>query len=163
MQTSSATTPPQSFISIADPEIHRIVNRELSRGKLRLEPPEDRRKVDCQYWEEWKEKQTILTEGAFSHILAHQLQGAEVLNEVYYRDVITRNWVENDTLILLGDVMLQIEAKGGVAAMASPTTNFASHVRAIQDLVVKAYRQTKRFLWVAIFLFSSGYLGTMAE
>lgn len=28
----------QSFISIADPEIRRIVNRELSREKLRLDP-----------------------------------------------------------------------------------------------------------------------------
>lgn len=97
------------------------------------------------YREEWKQKQTKLTEAAFARIFAHQLQEATVLNEVYYRDVQTKNWVENDTLILLGDVLLQIEAKGGIAAMDSPALNFNRHVRAIQDLVVKAYRQTKRF------------------
>lgn len=98
------------------------------------------------YREEWKRKQTTLTESAFPTIFANQLRGATVLKEVYYRDVASGQWVENDTLILLDDVMVQIEAKGGVAAMHSPATNFQKHVRSIQDLVVKAYRQTKRFI-----------------
>ncbi|BCR05320.1 hypothetical protein DESUT3_23890 [Desulfuromonas versatilis] len=98
------------------------------------------------YKEEWNRRQKALTEGAFADIFRGQLSGAEILTEVYYQDPTTGKWVENDTLILLDDVLLQVEVKAGLGAMHSPATNFKNHVRAIQNLVVNAYRQTRRFL-----------------
>ncbi len=98
-----------------------------------------------EYEEEWNRRQKSLTEEAFQRIFGSQLEGAWTLSEVYYRDPRTGNWVENDTLILLGDVLILVEAKAGIGAMFSPAENFNSHVRAIQNLVLKAYRQTKRF------------------
>jgi hypothetical protein len=99
-----------------------------------------------EYRRTWNEKQKALTETAFQCILGKQLEDAIVLTEVHYRDPTSQQWMENDALILLDDVMLQIEVKAGIGAMHSPATNFASHVRAIRGLVVKAYNQAKRFL-----------------
>ena len=99
-----------------------------------------------EYREEWNRNQKNLTEAAFTRIFSKQLENATVLNEVYYKDPTTGQWLENDTLILFDDVMLLIEAKAGLGAMQSPAENFASHIRAIQNLVVKAYRQSKRFI-----------------
>src|SRR3546814_5156891 len=44
------------------------------------------------------------------------------------------------------DCLLVVEAKAGTMPMHSPATNFKAHERAIQDLVVKAYRQCRRFI-----------------
>jgi len=98
-----------------------------------------------EYREEWNRRQKTLTEDAFPRIFKNQLEGASVLTEVWYRDPATGQWAENDTLILLDDVLLQVEAKAGIGAMHSPATNFQDHVRAIQGLVVTAYMQAKRF------------------
>jgi hypothetical protein len=111
--------------------------RAIQRG-LRARLPND--------GEGWKNRQTQITERAFAAVFAKQLQHAEVIETVYYRDLGSGAWVENDVLILLDDVMLQIEAKAGVMAMHSPELKFSSHVRAIQDLVVKARAQCERFL-----------------
>jgi len=43
-------------------------------------------------------------------------------------------------------VLVLVEAKAGAAAtIASPVSDFSRHVQAVQDLVIKAYRQCKRF------------------
>ena len=97
-----------------------------------------------EYREEWNQRQKTLTECAFQRIFERQFAGAQILNEVYYETEAGR-WVENDTLIILEDVLLLVEAKGGIGAMSSPAENFSSHVRAVQNLVIKAYRQAKRF------------------
>jgi hypothetical protein len=110
--------------------------RAIQRGLIGRQPD---------YREGWNKRQKDLSEAAFTRIFSSQLANAEIFNEVYYRDPAHGNWVENDTLILIEDVMLQIEIKAGVEAMQSPATNFSNHVRAIQNLVVKAYKQTKRF------------------
>ncbi len=111
--------------------------RAIQRG-LRARLPDDA--------EGWKNRQTRITERAFAAIFSKQLRHAEVFETVYYKDVVSGAWVENDVLILLDDVMLQIEVKAGVMAMHSPELKLASHVRAIQDLVVKARAQCERFL-----------------
>jgi hypothetical protein len=98
------------------------------------------------YKEEWNRKQRALGEGAFPKIFASQLQDSSVYSGICYRDLASGNWVENDTLITLDDVLIQVECKAGVGVMHSPATNFPSHVRAIQKLIVDAYLQTKRFL-----------------
>lgn len=98
------------------------------------------------YSQAWTQKQTELTEGAFAHIFANQLAGAEVLTSIYYPDPDTGAWVENDVLILLNDVLLQVEVKAGVMPMHSPELFFERHVRTIQDLVIKAHHQCERFL-----------------
>ena len=99
-----------------------------------------------EYAEPFKAAQKDMSESAFPNIFTGQLKGATVYREVYYRDVNSREWVENDTLILIDDLLLLVEAKAGAAAtIASPATDFDRHARAIKDLVLKAYQQCKRF------------------
>lgn len=98
------------------------------------------------YKQEWLNRQTELTETAFSQIFHKQLADAEVLTSIYYPDPHTGKWVENDVLILLHDVLLQVEVKAGIMPMHSPTVHFERHVRTIQDLVIKAHHQCERFL-----------------
>lgn len=106
--------------------------------RLRERRPDYRREMD--------DKQKVLTENAFDDIFRSQLDGAQVFREVYYKDPTTRQWVENDTLILIEDILILVEAKSGAAAtVASPELDFARHARSVQDLVVKAYEQCGRF------------------
>jgi hypothetical protein len=100
---------------------------------------------DPSYAEEFKESQKRWSESAFVNVFQRQLAGAQFLNEVYYRR--DGNWYENDTLVLLDGVLLLIEAKAGAAAtIASPASDFDRHARAVQDLIIKAYIQCRRFL-----------------
>lgn len=101
------------------------------------------------YKQEWLDRQTTLTEAAFSQIFHKQLAGAEVLTSIYYPDPQTGKWVENDVLILLDDVLLQVEVKAGIMPMHSPAVHFERHVRTIQELVIKAHHQCERFLTYA--------------
>lgn len=98
------------------------------------------------YREVWNSRQKKLTEGAFPAILKGQLGAATIYNDVYFKDVITGQWVETDSVGLVDDALFVIEAKAGVMAMHSPATDFQRHIRAVQDLVVKAYNQCSRFL-----------------
>jgi len=94
----------------------------------------------------FNERQKTMSEAAFADILSDQLLGARVFQEVYYRDPITKQWSENDTLILVDDVMYLVEAKAGAAAtIASPALDFGRHAQSVQDLVIKAYKQCERF------------------
>lgn len=94
----------------------------------------------------FNERQKVMSEAAFADILSDQLPGASVFQEVYYRDPVTHQWSENDTLILVDDVMYLVEAKAGAAAtIASPALDFGRHAQSVQDLVIKAYRQCERF------------------
>jgi hypothetical protein len=100
---------------------------------------------DPGYVDEFKLGQKQWSESAFVNVFQPQLAGAQVLNEVYYRR--DGNWYENDTLVLLDGVLILIEAKAGAAAtIASPASDFDRHARAVQDLIVKAYVQCRRFL-----------------
>jgi hypothetical protein len=78
-------------------------------------------------------------------ICTGQLRGARVFKEVFYQNPATGLWVENDVLVLVDDVLVQIEAKAGAMPMHSPATSFTSHIRAVKQLVMEAYDQTKRF------------------
>jgi hypothetical protein len=98
------------------------------------------------YKKAFEERQKTMSEAAFADILAAQLPGATVLQEVYYKDPANKQWSENDTLILLDDVLFLVEAKAGAAAtIASPALDFGRHAQSVQDLVVKAYKQCERF------------------
>jgi hypothetical protein len=80
-------------------------------------------------------------------VLERQLLGATVRREICYRHPLTGQWVENDLLIQIDDVLIIAEAKAGAAAtIASPATDFERHSRAIRDLITKAYEQCRRFL-----------------
>src|SRR5690606_4276870 len=95
---------------------------------------------DPVYADAFKQGQKQWSESAFVDVFQSQLDGAQVLNEVYYRH--DGNWYENDTLVLLDGVLLLIEAKAGAAAtIASPASDFDRHARAVKDLIVKAYVQ----------------------
>ena len=103
-----------------------------------------KRKPD--YKKIFEDRQKIMSEAAFADILTGQLPSAAVFQEVYYKDPATKQWFENDTLILLDDVLFLVEAKAGAAAtIASPVLDFNRHVRSVQDLFLKAYKQCKRF------------------
>ncbi len=98
------------------------------------------------YRQDFENRQKILSEGAFSDILAAQLPNATIHQEVYYKDPTTKQWSENDTVVLLDDVLFLIEAKAGAAAtIASPALDFERHAKSVQDLVIKAYKQCERF------------------
>lgn len=98
------------------------------------------------YRDEWLKRQGHVVEQSFQLIFLNQLKDARIYKSVYYRDIDTNQWVETDRLILLEDILLVVEAKAGVMPMQSPSTNFKSHERVIQDLIVKAYRQCRRFI-----------------
>jgi len=98
------------------------------------------------YKKSFEDRQKIMSEGAFPVILSDQLPGATVYKEVYYKDPATKQWSENDTLVLIDDVLYLVEAKAGAAAtIASPALDFNRHAQSVQDLVLKAYRQCERF------------------
>lgn len=98
------------------------------------------------YKKSFIDRQKIMSEGAFPTILTDQLPGAVVYQEVYYKDPATNQWAENDTLVLIDDVLYLIEAKAGAAAtIASPALDFRRHTQSVQDLVLKAYKQCARF------------------
>lgn len=103
-----------------------------------------RRKPD--YKKTFENRQKTMSEAAFPDILSAQLPSATVFQEVYYKDPTSKQWSENDTLILIDDVLLLVEAKAGAAAtIASPALDFGRHAQSIQDLVIKAYKQCERF------------------
>lgn len=107
------------------------------------------------YKKSFEDRQKMMSEAAFADILTAQLPGATVFQEVYYKDPTTKQWSENDTLILLDDVLFLVEAKAGAAAtIASPALDFGRHAQSVQDLVVKAYKQCERFF---------NYLNSAAE
>lgn len=98
------------------------------------------------YKKTFEDRQKTMSEAAFADILASQLPGATVLQEVYYKDPVSKQWSENDTLILIDDVLFLVEAKAGAAAtIASPALDFGRHAQSVQDLVLKAYKQCERF------------------
>ena len=98
------------------------------------------------YEEAFEHRQKTMSEVAFADILSAQLPDAQVFQEVYYKDPENKQWYENDTLILIEDVLILVEAKAGAnATIASPLLDFDRHVRSVQDLVLKAYRQCDRF------------------
>ncbi len=98
------------------------------------------------YKELFNERQKIMSEAAFPEILSTQLTGAIVHQEVYYKDSKTKQWFENDTLVLVDDVLYLIEAKAGAAAtIASPELDFKRHAQSIKELIIKAYKQCERF------------------
>lgn len=97
------------------------------------------------YREIFKVKQQNMSEDAFVDILSSHLKGAEIYKGFYYKE--NADWVENDVLILIDDVLFLIEAKSGSeASIVSPAVNFDRHVRSIKDLIIRAYYQCKRFL-----------------
>ncbi|MDX2101797.1 MAG: hypothetical protein SF002_04575 [Alphaproteobacteria bacterium] len=98
------------------------------------------------YRDEWLKRQAVAVEDAFPSIFARQLAGAEVLRSVHYREVDTGRWVEADRVILLADLLIVVEAKAGNQPMQSPATSYASHERAIRELLLKAYNQCQRFV-----------------
>lgn len=97
------------------------------------------------YSDEFRGRQKEMSEAAFPSIFSKQLTGAKVFHEVWYRE--SGNWFENDTLVLLDDVLILVEAKAGAAAtIASPAADFNRHAQSVKDLIVKAYEQCRRFL-----------------
>ncbi len=98
------------------------------------------------YKKAFEDRQKFMSEAAFADILSAQLPSAKVLREVYYKDPTAKQWSENDTLVLIDDVLILVEAKAGAAAtIASPELDFGRHAQSVQDLVLKAYQQCDRF------------------
>jgi hypothetical protein len=98
------------------------------------------------YKKTFEDRQKTMSEAAFADILAAQLPDAKVFQEVYYKDPVSSRWSENDTLILVDDMLFLVEAKAGAAAtIASPALDFGRHAQSVQDLVLKAYKQCERF------------------
>lgn len=58
------------------------------------------------YKKTFEGRQKTMSEAAFADILAAQLPDATVFQEVYYKDPSSKQWSENDTLILVDDVFV---------------------------------------------------------
>ena len=101
---------------------------------------------DPDYREEWNRRQQRVVEDAFARIFDAQLKGAAIYRSVHYREPNSGNWTETDLLVAMEDVLVVVEAKAGVMAMASPATDFATHLGSVDRLIVKAYGQCERFL-----------------
>ena len=98
------------------------------------------------YKKTFNDRQKVMSEAAFADILFAQLPCAQVFQEVYYKHPDSNQWCENDTLILIDDVLILVEAKAGAnVTIASPERDFDRHVLSVQDLVLKAYKQCDRF------------------
>lgn len=98
------------------------------------------------YKKSFEDQQKLMSEAAFADILSTQIPGAKIFQEVYYKDPATKQWSENDTLVLIDDVLILVEAKAGAAAtIASPELDFGRHAQSVQDLVLKAHKQCDRF------------------
>jgi hypothetical protein len=52
------------------------------------------------YARTFKDRQKTMSEAAFADILSGQLPNAALFQEVYYKDPATKQWAENDTLIV---------------------------------------------------------------
>lgn len=128
---------PDGFYATDGQFVRDSAYRAIQRGLIARKPD---------YKESWNKNQKVMTETAFPRSLATQLKGAQLYEEVYFKDAQTGDWVETDLVGLIDDILFVIEAKAGVMAMQSPATNFESHIRTIRELVVKAYRQCARFL-----------------
>lgn len=99
------------------------------------------------YKKTFADRQKEMSELAFARIFDRQLRGGTVWQEFYYKNPDTNEWVENDLLIVIGDVLIQVEAKAGAAAtIASPATDFDRHAQSVTDLIIKAYNQCARFV-----------------
>lgn len=98
-----------------------------------------------EYREVWNQRQKEMSEAAFAQLMGESLGASMILNEVYY-PIGKKQWAETDAIILIDDVLICLEAKAGTESLAAPSANMASHISKIEELVVKAYSQTKRFI-----------------
>ena len=97
------------------------------------------------YRESWNRRQKEMSESAFSQLMGESLGTAKVYTDVYY-PIGKKQWAETDGVILIDDVLICLEAKAGTESLAAPSSNMESHINKIEELVVKAYRQAKRFI-----------------
>ncbi len=100
---------------------------------------------DPEYREEWNKRQKRMSEDAFADLMSGHLRGAKVYKDVYY-PIGVKQWAETDCVILLGDVLINVEAKAGAEALAPPAESLKNHIRTVEKLVRGAYKQTKRFV-----------------
>ena len=120
-----------------DPSIVRDeLYRSLQRAIIKRKP---------EYREIWNQRQKSMSEAAFSELMSCNLKYATVLTDVYY-PIGKKRWAETDGVIILDDVLVCLEVKAGTEAYAAPSRNIKSHVNKIEELVVNAYKQVKRFL-----------------
>lgn len=97
------------------------------------------------YRESWNRRQKEMSEAAFSQLMGESLGAAKVYTDVYY-PIGKKQWAETDGVILIDDVLICLEAKAGSESLAAPSSNMDSHIKKVEELVIKAYRQAKRFI-----------------
>ncbi|MEP3784151.1 hypothetical protein [Ascidiaceihabitans sp.] len=98
-----------------------------------------------EYREGWNRRQKEMSEAAFADLMGDSLKTATVLSDVYY-PIGKKQWAETDGVILIDDVMICLEAKAGSESYAAPSSNMHTHTNTIEELVIKAYKQAKRFI-----------------
>lgn len=101
-------------------------------------------RLDPSYIEEWKIKQTQMSESLPLSLLGKLMPNAQVLHSIYYGKKGHRK--EVDGLVLSEDHLFIIEVKGGAFARFSPATDFESYLNSIKTLVQEPAEQGRRFL-----------------
>ena len=114
-----------------------VAYRTIQRGLLRRNPV---------YREVWNDRQARMSEHALLRIFQTQLAEATIFRQVFYPHGDSGNWVETDLIVIVDDVLVVVEAKAGCMAMESPAIDFEKHMNSVERLLVRAYRQCKRFL-----------------
>ncbi len=117
--------------------LYRVLERTITRRK-----PE--------YRETWNKKQQELSESLPLMHFKKLLPGAIVFHAVFYR---WRNeaseperWCESDAIVAYQDHLFIVEVKAGAFTYASPATDFPSHIKSLEGLLLAPARQGQRFL-----------------
>ena len=101
---------------------------------------------NASYKEEWNNKQSLLLETAFLRFLRSRARGPRHYHSVYYPSPWGGKRVEADLVIVIEDVLLLVEAKGGIMSMTSPALDFESHIDGLDRLTSMAGHQCLRFV-----------------
>lgn len=100
---------------------------------------------DPSYRELWNVRQKEMSERAFSDIMGNHLKGSSIYTGLFY-PIGPRQYAETDSLIILGDVLINVEAKAGAEALSAPSENLTRHMRAIEKLVLESHSQCCRLV-----------------
>jgi len=124
------------YIHLFD-NIYRVLQKIISKSK-----PE--------YKEIWNNKQKEISENIPFEFLKEILIHSEIIKPVYYKwypseQAKTKDWIENDGILICDDHLIIIEVKAGSFTPTSPFDDFDSHIKAIRDLLYRPWLQAKRF------------------
>ena len=112
------------------------IYRVLQKIICRLQP---------EYQTTWKDNQQLASEIAVEDLFKKLLPGCMILRNNYYPiNKSTKNFAENDILILYDSVIFIIEVKAGSFVYTPPIADYEAHIKSYKTLLEKADCQCSR-------------------